>query len=415
MNAGARTLIALGTALALGVAPPAAPLRPPAAAQPTADAPQCSGHESITRLGQWFDANLVLTRASARAPLPAPTSSTYPPIAMRLLLRAQVVGDGKWRLVIRDPQQRTLVVLAAEDFGGAQGQNAERWTGILRTGRVLFDLQNADPTVRIQVLSGVGLPKSGSENVFSLQGSTPTWKELHSDQILDPPMQRSGEAVGMLQSAMVVGGAKPSWCCSGVMVSPTLFMTNWHCGGTAAVMDEDYWKAACDNAVIDLGWDGGTTRRQFSCNRIVAADKALDFVLISVKPVLGDGAATRAIPATLSLAAITAQEQVYLVHHAKCQIKLVSANCHVDKPNFRGWMAPLSDTQGPDLTHTCDSEPGSSGGALFDASGRLIGLHHTGFDRNAQCQATDHVNKAVRIGEIVAKLTPEVRAQLNIP
>ena len=161
MSAAARSVTAVAAALALGASPAAAPRAQPTDPTTPAAPAQCNVHESVTRLGQWFDPSHVLTAGAPMQDILAPSSTTHPPVAMRLLLRAQAVGDGRWRLVIRDARQRTLVVLAAEDFGGPQDQGRERWTGILRAPRVIFDLRDADPTVRIQVLSGVALPASG--------------------------------------------------------------------------------------------------------------------------------------------------------------------------------------------------------------------------------------------------------------
>ena len=56
---------------------------------------------------------------------------------------------------------------------------------------------------------------------------------------------------------------------------------------------------------------------------------------------------------------------------------------------------------------------------MFDARGRLVGLHHHGFDREekAGCPAKDKVNKAIRIEWIVGdveRLNAE-RARENPP
>jgi hypothetical protein len=413
MNVSRPRLAGLVAAAAMAATPP-----PPPAAQPPPHGPSqptggaCPVLERVTRLGQWFPPSRILTPAIPVQQVVAPQNPQFSPVAMRLQFQVNNAGDRRWRIVVRDPDLRTLAVLAADDFPNPTGTAAERWTGILRFPRVVLELEDASPGVAIAVASGIALPDIAGANVFSIRGSTPEWNKLYGPDVADSGIKRTGEAVGMMQSSAFAGAAMQPWCCSGVMISPSLFLTNWHCGGTAAMTDEAYWTEACRNAVIDLGWDGGQVRRQLSCESVVAKDKDLDFAVLRVRPVLGDGAATRAAPARLSTGEIAPQQPVYLIHHASCDVKLVSRNCHVEATSHAAWTSG-SAGPGPDITHTCDSERGSSGGGLFDAtSGRLIALHHAGFSQDAQCHVEG--NKAVRISEIVKKLPADLRAELNI-
>lgn len=404
----------------------AGPVSPAGRAQPGPPDPvpppiptggQCAAHERVTTLGAWFNVNQTLTAAGPRRKVQAPDTGNA--VALRLQLRVENPGDKTWRLVIRDPRQRALAVLAADDFT-EDGALITRWTGILRWTQVYLDLEAASPAVKIVAEAALALPASSGDGdaVFSIPPGSPKWKALHGEQtatdFTNETIQRAGQSVGMMQTAVVVGGEKKTWCCSGVMVGSDLFLTNWHCGGTEGVTDAGYWKAACDNAIIDLGWDQGSTRRQLSCRGVVAMDKARDFALLRVRGALGEGAALRASPARVSLASPTADQPVFVVHHPQCEIKQVSESCRVVAPAYRAWTDPDGVGAKIDLTHTCATETGSSGGAVFDAEGRLIALHHAGFDTAAACARNDQVNKAVRIGEIRAALPDAIRPQLNV-
>lgn len=53
-----------------------------------------------------------------------------------------------------------------------------------------------------------------------------------------------------------------------------------------------------------------------------------------------------------------------------------------------------------EFTHLCDTERSSSGGAIFNYEGELVGIHHRGFQSIAGASC-DHLNKAIRIDRIL--------------
>jgi hypothetical protein len=412
--------VALALCLVLATPQQAAPVNgaqvpPPGPAAPSGG--QCPVHEKVTTLGVWFEANKSVTALDPIRTIKPPDTATFS--AMRLQLVPVNLGDRTWRLVIRDPRQRTLAVLTASDFIGNGGAPATRWTGILRAPRVILDLEDAAGDVKLKAEAALALPEStNGAPVFSQPPGSPMWKALHGDNtptsFANEIIQRSGESVGMVQSAAYIGGQKKTWCCSGVMVGPDLFLTNWHCGGAEGVTEDSYWDAACDNAIIDLGWDEGAVRRQLSCSKIEAKDKDRDFALLRVRPALGEGGAVRAAPARISTVTVSANHPLFVVHHPRCEVKQVSDSCSVISPSYRAWTAKDDSGLKTDLTHSCTTEVGSSGGAVFNASGQLVALHHAGFDTQAACGKADHVNKAVRIGEILSFLPQNLRQSLNV-
>ena len=266
--------------------------------------------------------------------------------------------------------------------------------------------------LRILVTDAVALPAKTEGNVryFSVQNeNNPTWTDLYSG----PPSvaQRIGDAVGMVYSVkeIVSSGARASWCCSGVMISRDLFLTNWHCGGVSG--SGEYWDGiTCGNTLVDLSWDGGKASRQFSCETVPVKSETLDYAVLRLKPVIGSGARSEGFGfPRISSAAVT-KGGVQIIHHAKCSPKLLSTNCSVSGLKFRSWLsAKQSDADSeipadPEITHTCDTEPGASGAPVFDFSGNLIALHHLGFARDEQCKPTDRVNKAIELRYILSDI-----------
>ena len=79
--------------------------------------------------------------------------------------------------------------------------------------------------------------------------------------------------------------------------------------------------------------------------------------------------------------------------------KQITLHCALQGWPVKGWT---STAPAVDFTHDCDSEGGSSGAPVFDAAGRIVGLHHYGHNVDpATCRDTDAVNKAVRIDQII--------------
>lgn len=88
-------------------------------------------------------------------------------------------------------------------------------------------------------------------------------------------------------------------------------------------------------------------------------------------------------------------KKIKLVHHARCSSKKISDNCTIKQVNYKSPMG--LDTAG--FTYDCDTAGGSSGGAILDKNGSLIGIHHMGYlkNKNGDC---DNENKGIKIEEI---------------
>jgi hypothetical protein len=187
------------------------------------------------------------------------------------------------------------------------------------------------------------------------------------------------------------------------MIAPDLFLTNWHCGGRAATPSARYFDSEVRaNAVVDLGWDDGPVRRQYNVIAVVRANKDLDYAILRVAPTLGSGAAVGpATPVEVSFTPPSTQDQVFVVHHARCMTKRVSAGCSV-----RGTASPWTKPGAPptEFAHDCDTEPGASGAPVFNSSGQMVALHHLGFNAGNACVARDGLNKAIQLSAIAGDI-----------
>lgn len=415
-----RALIVAGAAALLLAVLLALPSRP-APAQP---APQCAAGESVTAFGEWFspDVRLDAQTRIARQLVPQLGAAT---VAVRLQIAATSPSGARWTLVLREPKLRILAILSEQDF--ARGGASAQWTGRLESPQVSAELVGGGPGVRIAFVAGMALPRnSEGVNVFSSQvAGRPNWADPYEERT-EILYRQAAEAVGMMVTGAQTLDAqgiprKGTWCCSGAMLTPDIYITNWHCGGAKGVPDEAYWNdQVCANTVLDLGWHSGVpARRQYACERVLHQNRRLDYALLRVRPIVGPGAATgRALPVKVSME-LPAADQVFMIHHAQCKPKLVSFNrCDIEGRSHRAWTDPLDRTSGPDLTHTCDTEPGASGAPVFDTSGRMIALHHVGFQPSGPMCQSDRLNKAVTMASIYADLQaakPALHAEIIKP
>jgi hypothetical protein len=390
---------------------------------------QCIRRQETTVFGTWISPNIELTEKTKRFVEYAPAGIGFGVASMRLLLKDGGGTSTRWTLTIRDSQYRVLISLGPGDLAVPPGGgDKQRWTGLLTEGVVKLDLTTNDGgTVRLKIAIGLLYPPaSQGERQFSVQGPEETWKPLYSST--HSVAKQVGDSVGMLAGAAQAGSHKVSWCCSGVMLSPSIFLTNWHCGGMSGLQDAEYWgKDICRNTIVDLSWDDKDLRRQFACAAVLLVNRPLDFALLRIEPIIGAGQLMgQPRPAELAPGkALGKNDEIFMVHHALCLGKLVSDKCYVDASKRPPWRQPtaqsgeesIADDPDPGFTHLCDTEPGASGAPVFDSDGKVVGLHHLGFDLDAQC-VPDKRNKAVKIKEILKVIkrdAPTVAAEIGIP
>jgi V8-like Glu-specific endopeptidase len=391
----------------------------------------CAPSELTTKFGDWEPASTIIV-PGVPTPVKPVLDSGERPASMRILIGAQNLGTGDWSLSIRDHLGHLVAQLDRSDFADTA---STVWTGRIAGPDATLLLRGASAAAVLEVRGTLANGPAGSDEVaFSVRNPSgiPTWRFLYPGLTRDSPPRpegsvppavqlAGGEAVGIFvdqtlsRDPALPDGSRNSWCCSGVMIGRDLYLTNWHCAGPGQLWDGE----VKSNAIIDLAWDNGSARRQFKVVDVVAKDPARDFAILRIAPANGADAAIRSVyPVPISTEPLRTGQGVMMIHHAQCSAKLISDNCIIDNADRHAWTDPRGTTGvKSEITHTCDTEPGASGAPIFDLQGRLVALHHLGFQKASGplCQA-DFVNKAVKIGAIVecVRMTaPALARELN--
>jgi hypothetical protein len=308
-------------------------------------------------------------------------------------------------LTVRDSLFRVVQVLTSDDFRASN----VHWTVRIPGNRAFLDLQNCAgasfPDVRYEEF--IAMPdKSGNTLYSSVDPNAPRWFDLYSADSIE--QKQAGDSVGLL-----IGSYEgDTWAGSGVMIAPDLFLTNWHNGkpDRPDFSDADCWSdQIIQRTVLDLSWDTDGVSREYSAVECMAMNKDLDFAIIRVQPIttLGD-----ARPAILKDAPVTNGQPLFVIHHPLGLRKQITvASCNVTNMSYPSWFGNIA---GTDFTHQCDTEGGSSGGAVYNMNGEVVGLHHRGYSptSSTNCQL-DKQNKAVQITKILSYLRQHKPALLS--
>jgi hypothetical protein len=301
------------------------------------------------------------------------------------ITRAGSDGSG-WQLMLRDNDYRPLQAIGPAELA----PGASLWSDRLATTTVKLDLALFDgaSAPQLSVSEYIAMPEEAREayTFYSVQGSQPRWSDLFASG--SEAWRRAGDAVGML-----VGGRQhQTWCCSGVVVQREpipLFLTNFHCGAPdPGLADRAFWSQdVCDSTVVDFSWDGDRRAREYACRRVVATAADLDLALLELAPLARESGPP---PPAAYLGTRANVSEIVVVHHPKCLPKQISRNCRIEQKEIPGWRSRSGMT---DFSHRCDTEGGSSGAPVFDPQGRLVGIHHLGFEKvDGEC---DRLNKAI--------------------
>jgi V8-like Glu-specific endopeptidase len=380
----------------------------PAAAQADACATPV---EAATKFGTIEDPQLVLDATTKLRPLPKPDFEMR--YAM-LRLKASGTAQGDWLLTLRDGSFKVLALLSADDFANAPNRGI--WTNRLEAGEIFLDLFIGDPqnsNVRITVDEALMMPAKVGTDVarYSWRGAAATYESLYMPKRFTPgidarqKLQRLGDRVGF-----IVGMARPSdnsqisWCCSGVMLTDDIFLTNWHCGGWSQHFPENsVWSTdVCNTTFVDLSWDEDRVGREYNCATVIRTErqKQLDYTLVRLAPIANAAGIAPGPSLRISQSAVALGDELRMIHHAECKKKLVSYDCHVKNAAWPGRKLIEGEDPLTDFAHDCDTESGSSGAPVFDMSGALVGLHRAGHEPKAG-GGCDGQNKAVHIMRIL--------------
>ncbi|MEK6320116.1 MAG: serine protease [Acidobacteriota bacterium] len=349
--------------------------------------------------------------------IPVPAAGPIPPIVatgaryLRILIRAEnpsaSTGECNWILTVRDGEYRLVQTLTATEFM----KSAARWTNRITGPRAILELKRCpnSPPPQLTLEEYIVMPEKAKQPYYSsTDRNNPQYQGLYFDSkkgAADTRYRHLGDYVGFLMGSSGTGLNRSAWCCSGVVVAPDLFLTNWHCGGPGRILRDGVWRDFPEDlywnnlilrdTLIDLSWDDDGLSREFITTKVELKSKEFDFALLRIAPVDYRGEAR---PAPISLEPPDLTKPISIVHHAECLPKQITIkNCRIVNAEYKGWRG----NELTDFTHSCDTEGGSSGGPVFDSDGRLIGLHHIGYEFSAApaCKP-DGLNKAVWISKI---------------
>lgn len=379
-------------------------------------APRCTVPAEVTQLGTRRTQNLqIVASVDGAAQIFRPQAEDRKSRYLRLQLELADPAARGWRFSVRDADLRLAEALGPESF-------AERnvWTR-----RIPMPPGAVDPKVLLELVidTGGSDPKLRMIGYLAMRRDTegPLYSRSDGSREFDLFVPENGEAFddvwrqrGDAVALLVANWKKRTWCCSGVFVADDLMLTNWHCGGVPSelggITPSLYWNSRiCESVLVDVSWDDDGFSREYvpdSCDSgpnsralsVVASNRDLDYALLRLRQRLASGP-QRTAPVRLD--ADVGVEKLVVLHHAGCLPKRMSDTCKVEDLNHPSWV---DQTAGVDFTHSCNTELGSSGAPIFDDQGRVVGLHHMGFDWQPNCRDSDERNKAVKIRRIVGDL-----------
>jgi hypothetical protein len=326
---------------------------------------------------------------------------------LRVRFKAEPPG-APWSLVIRNQHRQVLESYGASDL--MSDGNGTAWTGRLPADQgIIFDTWPEAPQGILELREYVAMVEPPGEKTFysTAEPGIERWQ----------PIEDGGS--GWMRQADNVGLVMPSWehenrGCSGLALAGDLLLTNWHCGWIEGLADKEAWNdQICRDTLIDFSFDGDQRSAEYRCIDVLTSNDKLDYALLRIKSI---DLARHLRGMTLATERPRVGTDLVVLHHPAGLRKQLSRECIVLEADKAGWR----DAAPSRFTHLCDTAPGSSGAPVLDEeTGRVVGLHHRGVERDLQtCKENEEPrrNKAIWIGDIVADLLAqrnEIEAKLG--
>ncbi len=194
-------------------------------------------------------------------------------------------------------------------------------------------------------------------------------------------------AVGAIEEAALDSASK---YCSGTLIGPDLFITASHCvdGATTthSVAMSYEWQAGSRSTVLP--------QQHFRITEVVENGSSIDYAVLR----LAGDPGTIFGWASLRTREVSIGEQVTVIQHPEGQPKQVEIG---PVASFAGNYMEYSDL---------DTNPGSSGSGVLDASGALVGIH-----TNGGCFTGGGTNSGVRLNAARASSVLSSLANRTLP
>jgi hypothetical protein len=224
-------------------------------------------------------------------------------------------------------------------------------------------------TLRLQLVQGVG-PKASSFKLVKLHSKTPrkTFEPQSAGVPRDMPLQSfaaSHVVHKLAQSVAMLHIGPTGITCTGFLVAPGLLATNHHCITMSLrfLQTETQAHKSCSDILVEFDYVMDARGPTARCEKVEMADDRNDVALLRITgiPMAADGSDRAPLARTGQ-----AGGPFTILHHPSGLPLAVEVLC-----NPRGSNAG-------DILHDCGTSPGSSGSAIFDDIGKVVGLHYKG-------------------------------------
>lgn len=175
---------------------------------------------------------------------------------------------------------------------------------------------------------------------------------------------------------------------TGFLIAPGILMTNNH-------VIRDVGQAEASTAEFDFEDGLESMRVRVRPGQLFITDRPLDFTIVACETLGLDG--IEPIPLRRNPATATRHDRVNIIQHPQGRAKEVAL--HDNK------VIEIFDSV---VHYSTDTEPGSSGSAVFNNAWELVALHHAGWNDVPGGPAT---NEGIRMTAIVDRLLRRVRAR----
>lgn len=286
-------------------------------------------------------------------------------------------------------------------FSSLEEEHSDFWSDELRGNAVKIEIYSTQENNPLS-LSIDRMIVDGTHAVR--QAITPPDDLEKWERQTDPSRKAWGKSVARIRFISDDDGEP--YVCTGFLVSPDVIMTNHHC-------IKSQREARSANVDFDYDFDSAPTETVRGKELLVPdSDPTLDFALVRLrKPVDG----TIRVPFKLTSELPQPGKQLLIIQHPGGEPKQISVtDCKAEIIGVRGLgEAPV------DFTHACDTKEGSSGSAVIDPAGNVLGLHHLGFkEDDPNPDRPTLLNRAVLMRDILrflkSKGLPELNALLGI-